>query len=222
MFYVGVGIGPFVGGGKLTIAPGAIVLEPDRLTRSLIRVSRIVHTDRQVTLVKARLVPPWFSTSLVLHDRDASGYAATWLGARHRLRASLKDAGFDVQEIRTWFSLTGGGAASSRVRRTRPKGARTGDFCRSSERAARGQPIRGVHSIRRSVHSTFARVALPTLRNARRTPRRNSSTSEATVTGSSASAALRARAGPSAPRTCSPGGLQPAALIGLDRGGGDL
>jgi hypothetical protein len=115
-FYVGVGIGPFVGGGKLTIAPSAIVLEPDRPTRLLIRVSRIVHTDRQVTLVKARLVPPWFNTSVVLHDEHASGYAATWLGARHRLCASLKDAGFGVQEVRTWFSLTGGGAASSRVR----------------------------------------------------------------------------------------------------------
>jgi hypothetical protein len=70
-----------------------------------------------VMLVKARLVPPWFSTSVALHDDAASGYAMTWLGARHRLRESLTAAGFDVQEVTTWFSVAGGRLGSSQARR---------------------------------------------------------------------------------------------------------
>lgn len=114
-FRVGVRLAPVKGGGKLTVDPGGIVLETDRLTRSLSRVSRIVHTDRRVMLVKARLVPPWFNTSVLLHDDEASGYAVTWIGARNRLRAALKAAGFDVQEVTTWFSLAGGRAGSPRA-----------------------------------------------------------------------------------------------------------
>jgi hypothetical protein len=106
-FRVGVRLPPVKGGGTLTVEDRMIVLETDRPTRSLSRVSRIVHTDRQVMLVKARLVPPWFNTSLLLHDNETSGYAMTWLGARNRLRDSLRTAGFDVQEVTTWFSLTG-------------------------------------------------------------------------------------------------------------------
>ena len=116
-FRVGVRLPPVKGGGKLTVEQGAIVLETGRLTQSLSRISRIVHTDRQVTLVKARLVPPWFNTSLVLHDDETSGYAVTWFGARNRLRASLTAAGFDVQEVRTWFSVTGNRLGSSHARR---------------------------------------------------------------------------------------------------------
>lgn len=116
-FRVGVRLPPVKGGGKLTVEHGAIVLETDRPTRSLSRISRIVHTDRQVMLVKARLVPPWFNPSLVLHDDEASGYAMTWLGARNRLRESLKAAGFDVQEVTTWFSLAGGRLGSRQARR---------------------------------------------------------------------------------------------------------
>jgi hypothetical protein len=107
-FSVGVRLARANGGGRLTIEKGEIVLEPDRPLRWLSRVQRIVHTDQRVKLVKARLVPPWFSTSVVLHDSEASGYAVTWIGARKRLRASLAAAGFDVQEITTWFSLAGG------------------------------------------------------------------------------------------------------------------
>lgn len=109
-FRVGVGLASVKGGGKLIVEQGEIVLKTDRLTRLVSRVARIGHTDRRVMLVKARLVPPWFNTSVLLHDDDASGYAVTWIGARSRLRASLLEAGFDVEEVTTWFSLAGGRA----------------------------------------------------------------------------------------------------------------
>jgi hypothetical protein len=104
-FRVGLRLPPVKGGGRLTVERGSIVLETDRVTRALSRVTRIVHTDRHVTLVKARLAPPWFNTALVLHDDDVSGYVVTWLGARDRLRDALRAAGFQVQEVTTWFSL---------------------------------------------------------------------------------------------------------------------
>jgi hypothetical protein len=112
-FTVGVRIGTIGGQGKLIITPGSIVLETGRLTRSLSRVARVVDTGPQVTLVSARLVPPWFNTSLTLHDHDVSCYATTWQGARPRLRASLRAAGFDVVEVSTWFSLAGDRHAAS-------------------------------------------------------------------------------------------------------------
>lgn len=116
-FRVGVRIPPVRGGGKLTVERGRIVLETGRLTRSLSRVQRIIHSEHRVVLVKARLVPPWFNTSLILHDDDASGYAVTWLGARARLRASLRAAGFDVEEVTTWFSVAGRGIGPPQERR---------------------------------------------------------------------------------------------------------
>jgi hypothetical protein len=96
---------------------GAIVLETGRPTRWLSSISRIVHTDRQVTLLKARLVPPWCNTSLLLHDDKAYGYATTWLGARNRLRDSLTAAGFEVQELTTRFCLYDSSLASQQARR---------------------------------------------------------------------------------------------------------
>ena len=117
-FRVGVRLPPVKGGGTLTVAPNAIVLKTDRLTSSLSHVSRILHTDRRVTLVKARLVPPWFNTSLVVHDDEIIGYAVTWFGARVRLRVSLKAAGFDVQEVTTWFSVAGNRLGSSQPRKS--------------------------------------------------------------------------------------------------------
>jgi len=56
--------------------------------------------------VKARLVPPWISTSVVLHREGGSGNAMTSVLARHRLRASILAAGFEVQAVSIWLSLS--------------------------------------------------------------------------------------------------------------------
>jgi hypothetical protein len=126
VFRVGVRIRPVNGGGRLTIDRDVIVLEPDRPTRSPSGVERIVHTDRRVAFVTARVAPPWMSTSLVVHDGAASGYAVTWLGARSRLRAALLAAGFDVEEVTTWISQRGGAGQSGLPRLAMRQSSRIG------------------------------------------------------------------------------------------------
>jgi hypothetical protein len=104
------------GGGTLVVSPGAIVLETDQATRAVGGGARIVHTDRDVLVVTARLIPPWFNTSLRIHDDRTSARVMTWVGARRRLCASLRRSGFSVREATTWISrdigpirLSGGG-----------------------------------------------------------------------------------------------------------------
>ena len=102
------------------MTPGAIVVDIGRATRGLSGVREIVQTDREVTLVTARLAPPWFNTSLAVSDGRTSAQVTTWIGARARLRAALNGAGFDVRETATWFSLAAEQSASDR---SRPRGA---------------------------------------------------------------------------------------------------
>lgn len=83
----------------------SLVFESDWLTARFSGVKRIVHRGNRVVLVKARFVPPWFNTSVVLAG-DSNAHVVTWLGARARLLPALQDAGFEVEQIRTWFSLT--------------------------------------------------------------------------------------------------------------------
>jgi len=97
------------GGGKLTIGPRAIVLECSRPTRAFSGVAQVVHTDRDVLLVKARLVPPWYNTSLVLHSLEGSACAITGALRRRQLRESLTAAAFNVREVSTLLSLHGDG-----------------------------------------------------------------------------------------------------------------
>lgn len=56
--------------------------------------------------VKARLIPPWISTSVVLHREGGSGNAMTSVLARHRLRASILAAGFEVHGLDMAVSLS--------------------------------------------------------------------------------------------------------------------
>ena len=97
-------VGPLNGGGTLTIGPGKITLAMGRVTRAVSPVSEVVHVDPSVILVKARLLPPWFNTALLLRDGDRSASAVTWFRARPRLRAALREAGFAVDERSTWFA----------------------------------------------------------------------------------------------------------------------
>jgi hypothetical protein len=64
-----------------------------------------VHTERDVVLVEARLVPPWCDTALFLHEEALSVRVLTHIRARPRLRWSLAAAGFHVTVVRTWLSL---------------------------------------------------------------------------------------------------------------------
>ena len=103
-FTVGATIKYIVGGGRLTIDRGTIVLEPGPLLARASNASRITQTKSDVTLVTARVAPPWMNTGLVVAGDGNVGSATTWFGARRRLRAALEEAGFRIHETRTWFS----------------------------------------------------------------------------------------------------------------------
>ena len=107
-FTVGANINLWRGGGHLTVSPGVIVLDAGPLLRKATSVTRVVHTDSVVRLIRTRLAPPWINTSLVLSGEGGSGVASTWFGARRRLRRALHAAGFSVEETATWFSMGGG------------------------------------------------------------------------------------------------------------------
>jgi hypothetical protein len=119
-FRVGVRVAPVNGGGWLTVAPGAITLDVGRVTRGLSGVREIVHTDREVTLVTERLVPPWFNTSLMVSDGRTAARVSMPILARGKLRAALAEAGFEVRETATWFSTA---RAEPEPGRARPAGA---------------------------------------------------------------------------------------------------
>jgi hypothetical protein len=105
-FTVGAGIGAVKGGGKLTVEPGALTFEPGWATRRLSGLARLVHTECSVIILKARLVPPWFDTSLLLHDHEASAYVVLPRWSRRRLLRSLMAAGFQPSEVSTWLQLS--------------------------------------------------------------------------------------------------------------------
>jgi hypothetical protein len=112
VFRVGIYIGAVGGGGRLLISPGAIELEVGRATRLLSRSANVLHRERVVTLVRARLMPPWFDTALLLAGDGGSAVAVTSILRRRALRLALARAGFQVNEVVTWFSLRGLGATS--------------------------------------------------------------------------------------------------------------
>ena len=110
VFRVGVYLGAVGGGGRLLISPNAIELEADRATRALTRSATVVHRERVVTLVSARLMPPWFDTALLLVGDGGSAVAITSIFRRRDLRLALTQADFEVREVVTWFALRGIGA----------------------------------------------------------------------------------------------------------------
>jgi hypothetical protein len=105
-FLVGARVGKVNGGGRLVVDVGTLAFESDRLTARFSGVEKVVHRGTRVVFVKARLVPPWFNTSVVLAS-ELPVHVVTWLGARARLLGALQAAGFQVEQVETWFSLTG-------------------------------------------------------------------------------------------------------------------
>lgn len=111
VFRVSAYMGGVWGGGTLSISPGALQLDASRATRVFSSVSSVVHRELDVTLVRARFMPPWYDTGLLLSGDGRSGVAITSVVRRRALRAALKQAGFEVNEVATRLSLRGTGAA---------------------------------------------------------------------------------------------------------------
>jgi hypothetical protein len=104
---VGAHIRLWYSGGRLTVMPGVIILEAGSVLRRFTGVERVVHRSPRVTVIYARLAWPWSNTSVVVEGTDRTAVATTWFGMRRRLRRALLAAGFEVEEVRTLFSLGG-------------------------------------------------------------------------------------------------------------------
>ena len=105
-FRVGASIRRVHGGGRLTVDRGALLFEAGRLTRDLVGVTQILHTDDSVVVMRGRLVPPWFNTSVLLHDEGASASVVVPVWVRRRLLSALSLAGFHPKQVVTWFRLS--------------------------------------------------------------------------------------------------------------------
>ena len=95
------------GSGTLLVYPGKLVLHLSRFARRLAGVTQLVHTDPDITLIKARLMFPWANTTVVLKS-ESGGHIVTGTipcNGRRGLRRALQQAGFMLNEERTWFSI---------------------------------------------------------------------------------------------------------------------
>lgn len=105
---VGANVGGFYGGGRLLIEPGIATLLSGPVLQRITGVERIVHTRTTIEMIRTRIAPPWLSTCVVLEDDDHVGTAAVGRWGVKRLLRALGEAGFQVNQRRTWFSLGGG------------------------------------------------------------------------------------------------------------------
>lgn len=104
--------------GSLTVTRGAIVFEPTSKLNKVMSsntIDRIVHIDRDVVVVRARLLPPNLNSSLILRGDASQGEAVSagvqmpaW--TRRGLCPALEAAGFRVDVRVTWFSMGGTGS----------------------------------------------------------------------------------------------------------------
>jgi hypothetical protein len=96
------------GGGTLTIFPARIEFRPDTMTNVLAGSPEVVvHTERRVTVVHARLVPPWMNRHLILMQGTET-VAVNIVGAGGKTTQALRSAGFQPELRVSWFSLSGG------------------------------------------------------------------------------------------------------------------
>jgi hypothetical protein len=116
-FLVGAVVGGAIQGrGRLTIEPGRLILKPSWPLRRLSSVMQVIHTESPVIVLKARLVPPWFSTSVSLRDDDAYAHVVVpW--HRSSLLGAIREAGFETREISTRFRLWPLSATACRIDR---------------------------------------------------------------------------------------------------------
>jgi hypothetical protein len=129
-----VGGGGAVGGnrflGVLEIYPDCIVFTSapslaNRMFAGPALPGQIVHTSKEVVLIKSRLLPPWYNSAIVLNGKSALGEGRTAAVGmaffmRRRLGRILRETGFHVVELQGWVSL-GGSGSQWELPRQRPK-----------------------------------------------------------------------------------------------------
>jgi hypothetical protein len=102
-FTVGASVNAAAGDGTLTVAPGAIVLRLDPTTRRQVGLARLIHEGDQLTMLIARLLPPFANTRLVIAQQNLVAFATLPAWSRPRLRDSIEKAGFRLAERSDWL-----------------------------------------------------------------------------------------------------------------------
>jgi hypothetical protein len=113
--------------GSLIVAPGCVLFDQQgRLNElmTIVNVGRITHTDREITVVTARLLPPNInSAQVLLSDADlaepATAVVQMPVWTRRSLVPVLRRAGFHVERYRTWISIGQEIGSRSELRRFR-------------------------------------------------------------------------------------------------------
>jgi hypothetical protein len=90
--------------GTLTVAPGAIVLRLAPEARRVVGVGRVTHDHAELTMLTARLLPPFSNTRLFVEENDLVAIATLPGWSRSRLRASVARAGFELRERSGWLT----------------------------------------------------------------------------------------------------------------------
>ncbi len=65
----------------------------------------IVHTAAEVRVLRARLIPPWFNTHVLVESNRGTASVALPAWTRRKLIASLKAAGLVVREEKRWIAI---------------------------------------------------------------------------------------------------------------------
>jgi hypothetical protein len=84
------------------ISPDSIAFSPSASTHKLTRAGELAHTERGVTMTKARLCPPWSNTFLLLQHKTSYVRVGASGFARGKLRRALRESGVTVREETSW------------------------------------------------------------------------------------------------------------------------
>jgi hypothetical protein len=91
-------------GGHLVIEPGAVRFEFHAPAEDL-GLSPVIHARPPLIFMRARLLPPGFSSGLILRGDEGTVTVFTWCGLRRRVRCALVDAEVAFFERATWLSV---------------------------------------------------------------------------------------------------------------------
>jgi hypothetical protein len=103
------------GGGHLIVEPGAVRFECGS-TAAKLGLPPVIHARPPVIFIRGRLLPPGFSSGLVLRGDEGTVTVLTWCGLRGRVRRALAEAEVAFFERVTWVSVGRAGGANGGVK----------------------------------------------------------------------------------------------------------
>jgi hypothetical protein len=91
-------------GGHLVIEPGAARFE---FHAAAVKLGRppVIHARPPLIFMRARLLPPGFSSGLILNGDEGTVTVFTWCGLRSRVRRALEEAEVAFFVRATWLSI---------------------------------------------------------------------------------------------------------------------